>query len=88
MRIIFELEAPDDQAAFYGLYAGLRMYKELKVRELIKKEYKKRFLKSPSKTIADFISLKRNIRSGIKKPKMSITTAITKKNNPCGITSI
>jgi len=28
MKIVFDLKAPDDRAAFYGLYAGLRMYIE------------------------------------------------------------
>ena len=28
MEIIFDLEASDQEAAFFALYAGLRMYKE------------------------------------------------------------
>ena len=28
MKVIFNLETPDKEAAFYGLYAGLRMYLE------------------------------------------------------------
>lgn len=30
MKIVFDLEASDQEAAFFALYAGLRMYQEAK----------------------------------------------------------
>ena len=37
MKITFDLEGSDKEAAFYGIYAGLRMYKEKKDKEMVDK---------------------------------------------------